>query len=401
LIKRVSRLKRVKTENRKSIAMILYKEGSASRLELAKRLQLTKSAISILTAEMIEQGLILETGNYIEKKSSGPRERLLALSGGYGCALGINIERDYVSIGVCNLRNKTIKNNSFRTSCFGSDVKVFLSQVAEKAAVLLAEAQPVNLLGCAVTIIGKVDQRCGTSINSFGLIPRNTAIAAYFAEKFGTTVLVENNVRALAMANYNFHSGAEEKNCIFLKHGQGFGGAIIVDSKLITGSANEAGEIGHTVVAGNKRICSCGRRGCLETLVREKTILEPISLQCYPILSHLCRGKQDNLEMEKVLAAIDKGEVSLLKHFESPLEYLAQSIANLYILINPHVIILYGFLFQNTRVLELLYRNLKRILKSDKILCLLKVSLLESKKNYYGATDLVLRNYFEGGAVPV
>ncbi len=396
-----SRLKKYKSDNRKDIAMILYKDGYVSRVELAKRLGLTKASISILVAEMIEQGLIAETGNTVEKKGkNGPRERLLTLSGAYGSALGINIERDYVSIGICDLQNKTIKSAFRRTSEFSREAVPFLTEIADMAATLLVDAQPPNLLGCAVTIIGTVDQQTGVSVNSFGIVPKNTNLAKFFAEKLSVPVWVENNVRALAMANYNYHSSAHEESCVFLKYGQGLGSAIIIDSNLLMGSTNEAGEVGHTVVAGNEALCECGRTGCLETLVREEAILRNISLEKHPVLNELCGGDRSNLEIEKVLRALEGGEDELLTYFADPIKYLAQTIANLYIVVNPNIIILYGMVFQSDKIRSLLFENLREILKSDAILSVLTISQLESRKNYYGAADLVLRKYFESGALP-
>jgi len=400
-----SRLKKFKADNRKDIVTILYKDGCVSRLELTKRLKLSKASVSLLVAEMIEQGLIVEWGLSIEKKTgSGPRERLLALSGDYAGVLGISIERDYVSIGLCNLQNKTIQSTFRKTSEFSAGKAAFLDEIAQMATALLRPTDPKLLppilLGCAITIIGTVDQQSGVSINSFGLLPKNTSISDYFADKLNMPVWVENNVRALAMANYNYHSSAKEESCVFLKHGQGLGGAIIIDSQLLMGSTNEAGEVGHTVVAGNDAPCGCGKNGCLETLVSEEAILKSIPLDKYkyPVLSGLCDGDRRNLDIEKVLEAIDAGEKALMDHFQDALHYLAQSIANLYILVNPSVFILYGVIFQNEQVVDLLYSHLKHIMKDDAILATLKISRLESRKNYYGATDLVLRKYFESGA---
>lgn len=395
-----NRLKKFKKDNRKDIAMILYKDGVTSRMELAKKLGLSKASISLLIAEMVHQGLVVETGDFVAKKGkNGPRERLISLNNAYACALGINIERDYVSIGICDMQNKTIKYVYQKTSDIKGPTEHFLSAIADIASALLLQVEPAKLLGCAVTIIGTVDQKKGISINSFGIVHKNTPVAQIIAEKLQIPVWIENNVRALAMANYNYHSSAQEESCVFLKYGQGLGSAIIIDSKLLLGSRNEAGEIGHTVVAGNDIPCDCGKTGCLETLVREEAIIKTIPLEGHPELNELCAGDKTNLEMDKVIHAIDKGDKHLLAYFYEPMKYLAQSIANLYILINPNIIILYGIVFQNKEIIELLYHNLLEILNGSEIVAVLKISQLESKKNYYGATDLVLRRFFEDGAV--
>lgn len=400
MIEQNNRLKKFKSDNRKDIAMILYKDGPTSRMEIAKILGLSKASVSLLISEMVSQGLVIETGDFVEKKGrNGPRERLISLDGAYACVLGINIERDYVSIGICNMQNRTIRNMYRKTSQFSKSTEIFISEIADMALSLIAQVEPVQWLGCAVTIIGTVDQKTGVSINSFGILEKNTRIANILFKKLHIPVWIENNVRALAMANYNYHSNTQEESCVFLKYGQGLGSAIIIDSKLLMGSRNEAGEIGHTVVAGNDILCDCGKVGCLETLVREEVILHTISLDQYPVLDALCGGDRKNLEMDKVTQAIDKGEKALLSHVIEPIQYLAQSIANLYILINPNIIILYGVVFQNKEIMDLLYQNLRDILNSDEILGVLKISQLESKKNYYGATDFVLRKFIAAGAL--
>ena len=48
--------------------------------------------------------------------------------------------------------------------------------------------------------------------------------------------------------------------------GTGVGGGLIIDNKLINGSHGNCGEIGHMVVDKHNFQCSCGLKGCLETV---------------------------------------------------------------------------------------------------------------------------------------
>ena len=59
---------------------------------------------------------------------------------------------------------------------------------------------------------------------------------------------------------------------------------IIVDGKLLLGSHDFAGEIGHMIMVENGPLCGCGRRGCFETLASGTAIArraqEAVRLEC-------------------------------------------------------------------------------------------------------------------------
>ena len=46
----------------------------------------------------------------------------------------------------------------------------------------------------------------------------------------------------------------------------GVGGALMLGGRIYQGALPMSGEIGHTPIPGNNRLCGCGGRGCLETL---------------------------------------------------------------------------------------------------------------------------------------
>jgi predicted NBD/HSP70 family sugar kinase len=85
-------------------------------------------------------------------------------------------------------------------------------------------------------------------------------------------VLVENNVNALAMAEQLFGVGRQHRNYLVLTIGTGVGAAIVVDGIVVRGGAGGAGEIGHVPLYEDGEACTCGNRGCLETVVGEAAL---------------------------------------------------------------------------------------------------------------------------------
>ena len=52
----------------------------------------------------------------------------------------------------------------------------------------------------------------------------------------------------------------------FITLGTGVGGGIVAAGELLHGVAGCAGEVGHVTVDPNGFDCTCGKRGCLETV---------------------------------------------------------------------------------------------------------------------------------------
>jgi glucokinase len=76
-------------------------------------------------------------------------------------------------------------------------------------------------------------------------------------------VRVDNDVRSALLGEYRMGAGRPFTNVLAVFVGTGVGGGLIVNRRLYEGRG-ASGEIGHVVVKPGGRVCSCGRRGCLE-----------------------------------------------------------------------------------------------------------------------------------------
>lgn len=61
-------------------------------------------------------------------------------------------------------------------------------------------------------------------------------------------------------------AGNNEQDVVFITLGTGVGGGIVMNGQLLHGIAGCAGEVGHITVDPNGFECTCGKRGCLETI---------------------------------------------------------------------------------------------------------------------------------------
>lgn len=100
------------------------------------------------------------------------------------------------------------------------------------------------------------------------------------AELTGLPTFVDNDAKALALGEGWLGAAAGERDFIAMVVSTGVGGGIVLDGRLLDGSAGNAGHIGHVVVEPDGRPCACGSRGCLEaeasgTAIRAVTGADP------------------------------------------------------------------------------------------------------------------------------
>lgn len=394
-----NQLKQFKADNRKEILLLLYREGMSSRTAIAQKLCFTKAAISNLVSELIDEGVIVETGDFAKKSGkNGPKERLLALNEAYGTVIGLDIDREYVTVGLLSLNRTVIGDTYKRREALPEDAEGLLEGIYALIRSLLGQYEHPPLFGCGVTIVGTVDRYRGISVNSFGLLPPDTAIGPWLQERLHVPVRVENTIKACAMANHYEYTDSGKKNSIYLKHSKGIGGAIIIDNGTYQDSANVSGEVGHTVIPGNTRKCWCGRVGCLETLVGEQALFDNLPIEKSETLYELCHGDKHRLTMAQVTEAINRGEKQIAECFREPLSYMANMVVNLYIITKPEVIILQGIIFECPDILDIFCGQIKDIYEDDSILQVMTVRKTSNTKNYYGAADSIIRKFLSSGA---
>lgn len=93
------------------------------------------------------------------------------------------------------------------------------------------------------------------------------------AEELGVSVHLINDARAFTLAELRLGAGRGARTIVGLTLGTGVGGGVAIDGRLHLGHDGTAGELGHqTLVMGGGELCTCGNRGCLETLVKAAAI---------------------------------------------------------------------------------------------------------------------------------
>jgi glucokinase len=100
------------------------------------------------------------------------------------------------------------------------------------------------------------------------------ALASTLQQRFGLPAFVDNDVNALALAEWRFGVGRGADSLVVLAVGTGIGAGLVLDGRLIRGASGFGGELGHTPIRFDGPRCFCGGRGCLSVYASGRGLAE-------------------------------------------------------------------------------------------------------------------------------
>jgi predicted NBD/HSP70 family sugar kinase len=167
------------------------------------------------------------------------------------------------------------------------------------------------LLGIGVASPGIVDTS-GTVLRAARLEWIRVAVAEHLSARSGLEVYVANDANASALAELTF-GAAHSSDFLMVRVDQGVGVGLVLDGALYRGARSASGEIGHVVVDPDGSLCTCGKRGCLETEISAPLLDRRLGAADGPgeveVLRHA--GERLGIALATVLSALDIGDVIL------------------------------------------------------------------------------------------
>lgn len=168
-----------------------------------------------------------------------------------------------------------------------------------------------------------------------GIVP----IKAKFEEKFNIPVVVTNDANAAAIGEMVFGGAKNMKNFVVITLGTGVGSGIVVNGELVYGHDGFAGEIGHSIVIPDGRLCACGRKGCIEAYACAsgvvKTAKEFIS-------KDQNSSKLERIDSRAIAEAAESGDKLALEVFEYTGKMLGLKLSDTVAHLSPEAVFIFG-----------------------------------------------------------
>ncbi|MEU4095798.1 ROK family transcriptional regulator [Streptomyces sp. NPDC026673] len=253
----------------------LLAHGPLTRAEIGRRTRLSAGAVTKAATPLLADGWITELGRPAGERASGRPATPMAVRADRARFVGVKVTGDEL-IGV--LTDLTARPLASRRAALDSrDVGTVVLAIARlitqlRAAAGAEEDDAVHSVG--VTISGDVDGQTGTVQFSPFLNWRRVPLAQLVESASGIPTVIENDVRALTVAEQWFGAGVGLSSFALVTVGAGIGCGLSIGGRVVSGAHGVSGEVGHLPVGGTDRVCTCGNTGCVETMASTHAITE-------------------------------------------------------------------------------------------------------------------------------
>ncbi|MGR6900956.1 ROK family protein [Glutamicibacter sp. BSL13] len=317
-----------------------------TRSALAREFELAPSTISAKVNELAEAGLIVEGGAALSR--GGRPGKLLTLRYQSGRLGVISMGSRHARVGVADMSRKILSIREVRIDV-GQGVDATLDTLWAALRQVAAE-DGGQLLAVGLCLPGPVDVERGVVVSPSRMPGwHNQPVAEMARQKMGIPVNMDNDANLAALGEYLTRGDDAAANSITLIAGSGIGSGIMANGELFRGSSYAAGDITHTKVeAAGDRLCSCGNRGCLETIASGAAIVRDLAAvgthvddihdviqlvrDGHPAANGVVReaGRQLGLALSTVVNFFNPGDVYLTGTLSSASVYVAAVRSQLY-----------------------------------------------------------------------
>lgn len=205
-----------------------------------------------------------------------------------------------------------------------------------------------DFIGIGMGSPGVVDREKGTVIGAYNLNWKTLQPVKEKIEKAtGISFFIDNDANVAALGERWKGAGENQPDVVFMTLGTGVGGGIVAEGKLLHGVAGAAGELGHITVDFDQPIlCTCGKKGCLETVASATGIVNLTRRYADEYagdaeLKQLIDNGED-VNAKIVFDLAKAGDELALIVYRNFARYLGIACANIGSILNPSTIVIGG-----------------------------------------------------------
>ena len=307
-----------KEYNRKAVLRNL-RHNAMSRAELARATGLTRAATSLIVEDLLNLEIVTELAP--QSVGRGRSATPLALRPDCYYALAVDLARKGCSVGLCDMAGNLLQRRKL------PDQDDLMGAIITELKRLLELVDRDKVLGIGISSPGPLDCENGRILNP----PRferwhGVEISRLLSGALDMPAYLEHDVCALAL--HQLETG-QSRNFMLVFVDIGIGAAIISDGKR--NSKYFTGELGHTTIRFDGRLCACGNRGCLETYASIPALLEGSEFSNWDdLIDHVGKNPDARHLLDQEAVYLSAGLINLLNLIPVDTIYLAGDICYRY-----------------------------------------------------------------------
>lgn len=346
--------------------------------------------------ELINEGSIIEKG--FAHSTGGRRPQMYALRADLHYIIAVSMDQLLTKIAILDLDNKQIGEKISLELCLTNNPVNLIKLKDYLKSFISSTGIPKNkFIGIGISMPGFVEVNKG--INHSFLPVSQGSVVGYLKTELGLPVLIDNDSSLIGLAEMRLGSAIGFKNAMVINLGWGVGLGMSLNNELFRGHNGFAGEFSHIpVFKDNKKICSCGKMGCLETETSLLSIIqkakEGLASGRISVLKNQLTESPENCWI-KIMEAANKGDTFAVELFSEAGHNLGLGIAILITLMNPELIVISG---RGAAMGKLWLAPIQQAINEHCIPKIaeetqIRISSLHGKIDLMGAAALVMENF--------
>jgi predicted NBD/HSP70 family sugar kinase len=244
-------LERAADHNQRITLHAIRISGSLTRVDLARITGLTAPAIANITRRLLDDGLIEDAGRRRGARGQPPTKLVLRHDACY--AIGVNVDRDHITIVLVDFSGETLARTSEEVDFALPEQVRSLYRRSIRTMLKTARVDKTKIVGIGVAV--------PDDLGSIDLPGRPSAYAAWdsvdisrlFDQPFDLPVFVENDAAAAAMGEMQLGFGQTVNSFFYILISLGLGGGLVVDGAYVRGANGRSGELGYMRAPGRQK----------------------------------------------------------------------------------------------------------------------------------------------------
>ncbi|UOE49947.1 ROK family protein [Mucilaginibacter sp. SMC90] len=248
---------------RNELIKFFYYDNRLTLAELSRRSQKSLPLVTNTVNGLIDDGYIQDNG--LAASTGGRRASSFQLNADkQRYIVAVAVDQMVTQVVIYDLMNNVKVGLKKKELVLHDNPKLTETFIAFLKDYISGSGIPLNqILGIGIGMPGFVSAIKGVN-HTFFKQEGSVTLKEHLTKELGLPVFIDNDSSLIALAELKFGAGKNLQDVLVVNIGWGIGLGMIVNGSLFRGHSGYAGEFSHIPLSQSNKMCSCGKRGCLE-----------------------------------------------------------------------------------------------------------------------------------------
>ncbi len=292
-----------------------------------------QGTMQIHVESLLDEGILMEKG--LGKSKAGRRPRMLQVNPKRYVIVGGYLRPGGIDLTLSNLLGDVLARQTEEPTVSEDRSHLLLALGRGLIRLIDDRCRREDILGISLGVPGRLDTNQQTLTETrLGSWWKGTELGSYIRDQFGCRFWVENDMRLAALAEARSGACQGIDDFLYIDISDDIQMGMMLNGAVYGGFDGVAGRVGHMCLDPGGLLCSCGNRGCLNTLASNPALAD--------FYRKLTGDEKSTATVGMIVMESRSGQTAARYALEQAAKWLGLAIANLANLYNPETIVLAG-----------------------------------------------------------